>query len=403
MARVPALVKGALLQWARESAGFTVALAAKRAQIKPEALALWETDLGHPSVPQLRRLANVYKRPIAVFYLPAPPKGFDVMHDFRRLPGEVAGTQSPELRRAIRQAHARRQAALDLYAALEGNPPAFNVTAALDEDPESTGERLRDFLGVAYEDQVRWRDEYDAFKAWRSSIETRGAVVFQVEHVSTDEMRGFSINSGPLPAVVLNISDPIRPRIFTMLHEATHLALHDSGLCDLDEEQQRPPEELRAEVFCNYVAGATLMPRSTLLAEPEVAHHSSQEWPEPTIAALAGRYGVSREALVRRLVVVGRATNAFYVRKREQYQREYRAFVAERARIAAARRAAGEKVGGGAPPHTVAVSTAGPLLTRLVLDGYDRELITASDVSDVLEIRLKHLPKVERAVLGAEP
>jgi hypothetical protein len=37
------------------------------------------------------------------------------------------------------------------------------------------------------------------------------------------------------------------------------------------------------------------------------------------------------------------------------------------------------------------------------LDGYEREIITASDVSDYLEIRLKHLPKVERAMLGAEP
>jgi Zn-dependent peptidase ImmA (M78 family)/DNA-binding XRE family transcriptional regulator len=403
-ARVEALVKRELLVWARESAGLSREAAAKKVPVKTEKLAEWETGAARPTIPQLRKLANAYKRPLAVFYLPAPPRGFDAMHDFRRLPGEVAGTQSPELRRAIRQVRVRRQMALDLYKELEADPATFELTATLNDDPESVGERVRDFLGVNYENQIRWRNEYEGFKIWRASLEARGVAVFQVEDVSTDEMRGFSISEASLPAVILNISDPVRPRIFTMLHEAVHLALRDGGLCDLDEEQRRPPEELRAEVFSNHAAGAALMPRANLLAEPEVARQvRPTDWPDRVIDALASRYCVSREALVRRLVIVGRTTNAFYLRKRSQYQREYRALAAERARIVAARRAAGEKVGGGAPPHTLAVSTAGPLFTRLVLDGYEREIITASDVSDYLEIRLKHLPKVERAMLGAEP
>lgn len=403
--RVEALVKKELLVWARESAGLTQEAAAKKVPVKAEKLIQWESGDARPSVPQLRKLANAYKRPLAVFYLPGPPKGFAAMHDFRRLPGEVAGTQSPALRRAIRQVHVRRQTALDLYRELEGeDPPEFALMATLNDDPEAVGQRVRDSLGVRYEDQIRWRgDEYEGFKSWRASLEAHGVAVFQVEDVATDEMRGFSISDAPLPAVVLNISDPVRARIFTMLHEAVHLTLRDGGLCDLDEEQGRPPEELRAEVFSNYAAGAVLMPRANLLAEPEVTRQVREDWPDGVIETLASRYCVSREALVRRLVLVGRTTNAFYLRKRQQYQREYRDAAAERARDIAARRAAGEKVGGGAPPHTMAVSTAGPLLTRLVLDGYEREIITASDVSDFLEIRLKHLPKVERAMLGAEP
>ena len=48
----------------------------------------------------------------------------------------------------------------------------------------------------------------------------------------------FSISEVWLPAVILNISDPVRPRIFTMLHEAVHFALRDGGLCDLDQEDR---------------------------------------------------------------------------------------------------------------------------------------------------------------------
>ena len=400
---VEALIKRELLVWARESAGLSHQAAAKKVPVKTEKLIQWESGARRPTIAQLRKLANAYKRPLAVFYLPEPPKGFDAMHDFRRLPGEIAGVQSPELRRAIRQVRLRRQTALDLYKELEGDPPAFELTATLNDDPEAVGEQVREFVGVTHEDQVHWRNEYDGFRAWRASFERHGIAVFQVEDVSTDEMRGFSILETPLPAVVLNISDPVRARIFTMLHEAVHLALRDGGLCDLDDEQHRPPEELRAEVFCNHAAGAALMPRAALLAEPQVGQQIRHDWPDLVIDALASRYCVSREALVRRLVIVGRTTNAFYVRKREQYRREYWSAAAERARITAARRAAGERVSGGAPPHRLAVSTAGPLFTRLVLDGYDREIITASDVSDFLEIRLKHLPKVEQTLLGGEP
>jgi hypothetical protein len=41
-----------------------------------------------------------------------------------------------------------------------------------------------------------------------------------------------------LPAGILNISDPVHPGIFTMLHEAVHFVLRDGGLCDLDEEDR---------------------------------------------------------------------------------------------------------------------------------------------------------------------
>lgn len=392
MAPVEALVKPDLLIWARESAGFTVEEAAKKAQVKPETLARWERDEARPSITQLRKLANIYKRPLAVFYLPEAPRTFDAMHDFRRLPGEVAGKQSPELRRAIRQARLRRQVALDLYKELEGDPPDFTLVATLNDDPEVVGEGVRAFLGISYDDQTRWRGDYDAFNVWRSSLEAHGVIVFQVEDVDTKEMRGFSISEAPLPAVVLNVSDPVRPRIFTMLHEAVHLGLRDGGLCDLDDEQNRPPEELRAEVFCNHAAGAALVPRARLLAEPEVTGQTrATGWSDADIEALASRYRISREALVRRLVLVGRTTNDFYLRKRKQYSQEYLAWAQERA---------SREEGGFAPPDTMAVSTAGRLFTRLVLDGYAREVITASDVSDYLEIRLKHLPKIERTVLG---
>lgn len=391
---VEALVKGTLLVWARDSAGFTIDEAAKKAHVKPEALERWERNDGRPSIPQLRKLANVYKRPLAVFYLPEAPRGFDVLRDFRRLPGEVAGRRSPELRRAIRQVELRRQATADLYAELEGPPPVFPLTIRLEDDPEDAAVQVRRVLGITYNEQKRWTADYEAFNQWRAAVEGVGAAVFQVRDVSTEEMRGFSINEAAFPAVVMNISDTVRARIFTLAHEVVHLGLREAGLCDLDEELQRPPEELRVEVFCNHTAGAVLVPRDELLAEPEVRNQRSLiGWSDKTLEAVATRYRASREVLVRRLLILGRTTQEFYERKRKQYGREY-------ADLIARQKAKAEETGGGfAPPAALAVSTAGTLFTRLVLEGYEREILTSSDVADYLDIRLKHLPKIERAVM----
>jgi hypothetical protein len=47
----------------------------------------------------------------------------------------------------------------------------------------------------------------------------------------------------------------------------------------------------------------------------------------------------------------------------------------------------------------VQISGAGPLFTQLVVEAFNRERITASDVSDFLSIRVKHLPEIERDLL----
>ncbi len=111
--RVKALANPALITWARETAGFTAAEAAKRLGIDEERLAAWEdaaTD-DAPSIPQLRKIAMLFKRPLAVFFMADPPEGFAVMRDLRRLPGTGARRYSPALQMEIRAANERRELA----------------------------------------------------------------------------------------------------------------------------------------------------------------------------------------------------------------------------------------------------------------------------------------------------
>lgn len=393
-ASVKALVKPELLVWARTSAHLRVEDAAHKAQVREDQLAAWERGEGRPSVPQLRRLGRVYRRPLAVFYLPKPPREFQALHDFRRPPEGGAGEQSPELAYEIRRARYRRDVALELHRELAGeDPKPFAPRATLDEDPERVASRLRDHLGVTGDQAASWRTIYDALNRWRAALEDRAVLVFQAEDVSVSEMRGFSISEAVFPAVVVNIKDAPSARVFSMLHETTHLMLRDGGLCDIVDEAS--PDEERAEVFCNRVAGATLVPAEWLLKEDVVRGQDGPRWSDETLMLLAQRYKVSREVVIRRLLILGRTTEAFYKEKRKQLQEEFEA----KHELELQRRALGLVPPGFVTPDRLAVSTAGPLFVRLVLNSYNQEKITATDLSSFLEVRLKHVQKIAQAVL----
>lgn len=364
-------------------AGLDKADAARKAGVKPERLEAWERGDQRPTVTQLRKLAEVYKRPLAVFFLKQVPADDPAPRDFRRLDPRAAEPLSPALRLAIREASARREAALELLFELGEEPPRFGLSALLRDDPEETGQRLRNALLVGR--TPPGGSARDAFNFWRACAEAAGVLVFQAEGVDVEDMRGFSISERPLPAVVLNIKDAPAARSFSLFHELTHVLLNRGGLCVFEEHGPQNDFQ-RTEVFCNHVAGAALLPAVLLLGEPEVPARRVSHIPDADIDELARRYGASREAVLRRLVILGRVSPAFYQRKRQEYARESQ------------RRLRAGRGGGYAPPHTMAVAIGGSLFTRLVLQAYDDERITSSDVAEYLGVRLKHLERIRAHV-----
>lgn len=387
--RVSEVVKPALLRWARESAGLTLEQSATKIGIKAEQLTEWEENRLRPTVAQLRKAANVYKRPFAVFFLPEPPAQPVPLHDFRRLPADTPTRLSPELLLEMRRARRRRAVALELLADLDRPVIELPLRAGLDDDPEDVAAWARTWLRVSLEDHVRWAGEYEPLNAWLAVFEAHGILVFQTGAVSLEEMRGFSLNERRLPVIVLNAQDAPRGRVFTLMHEFTHLMLSQGGVCDplRVRRQARTPDE-RVEVYCNRTAGAILVPRDALLGHPLVAPaRGPREWSEGSLQQLANQFAVSREVILRRLLILGRTTDDFYEHKREEYLAQYRAL-----EIHARERE------GFAPFFRVVVRDNGREYTRLVLEALDRERITPADVSDYLGVRLKHLEDITGAV-----
>ena len=380
-----------MLVWARESVSLSQEAVAKKLGVKVERIRAWESGQERPSVAQLRNFAAATKRPLAVFYLAEPPKGFDALHDFRAgVAALLRPTMTPDLAFEIRKAYDRREWALELMRELQLSPIVFNVQFGLTDDQEIAATSIRNTLNVRTEQQSQWRVDNEAFREWRTLLENAGVITFQASGLELDEGRGFSISLKPLPVVVANIKDAYRGRIFTLLHELTHIALNESGICDLDDNRRRNLSAA-VEAFCNRVAGAILFPRQDLLSTPEVRGHATNDmnWSDGEIQSLSRKFGGSREALLVRLLSLGRTTEKFYYKKRDEYRLEYTKWREQRKE-------------GFAPPHVVSLSSAGPLFTNLVIENFNREHITASDVSDYLQVRVKHLPEIQRDYSGLE-
>lgn len=391
--RLKAAVQPSVLIWARTTAGYDIDAAAEKLSLTVESLTAWEAGEDKPSIPQLRKLAGLYKRPLAVLYLSEPPLAFQPMHDFRRLPDFGPRRFSPGLTLEVRSAQQRRLLALELFEDTGAEPVRFALDTADHHDPEAVGKAIRAALGVSYEVQRKWGDHLAAFRQWRARIEDLGVLVFQATRIESDEASGFAFWADVLPTIVVNGKDVYSRRIFSLLHELAHLVLRQSGVSEMDVDAPRPEADARIEVFCNQVAATALMPSDLFTAEAIVSARGAgvHEWSDAEIESLSKVYGVSREAVVRRLMSIGRASQAFYGRKRTQYIAE---FVALKARQKA--EAEGKPIPRNMPRETV--GNYGRPFVRAVLENYHRERITLSEVSGYLGVKVKHIPAIEQQV-----
>jgi len=181
-----------------------------------------------------------------------------------------------------------------------------------------------------------------------------------------------------LPVIVLNAKDAVTARLFTLIHELAHVMLHDGGICDLGDDD--------VEVYCNAVAGSALVPADLLRqALGASGHRSGTTWNDAEFEDLAHRFTVSPEVIIRRLLDAGLTTQKAYRSKRDEYLKRYAEMV---------RRKSSAPI----PQPVLVLSRAGLSFTQLVLEGYHQDRLTLRDVSNYLNVNLKHLPEIERRV-----
>jgi Zn-dependent peptidase ImmA (M78 family)/transcriptional regulator with XRE-family HTH domain len=359
----------AVLRWARETAGYSVGEAGDRVA-DPETLEAWEAGKDRPTWKAVQRLAKLYRRPIAALLLAEPPAEPPLPPDFRRLP-EVNKQLSLKTRFAIRTARWLAGTAVRLESELDRPAPFSRPKVRLSDSPEQVAEQCRALLGISLDEQTQWQRSGEALQLWRAAVEAQNVLVLQIS-MPVEEVRGFSLFEAQRAVIVLNQSDAVNARIFTVFHEYCHLLLAKPGICLPEEGNLTDTQEI--ETFCNRFAAAFLIPRD------DIAMQMSSHMPlENKIAALAARYRVSRAVVLGRMRSLNAITDQVYR--------------GVRARLEGKAPAPRRPGSGGRAPAARVLGERGRAFVSLVVDALDRELITANDASAYLGIKLKHLDK----------
>jgi Zn-dependent peptidase ImmA (M78 family)/transcriptional regulator with XRE-family HTH domain len=381
--RIETIANHQMLVWARTTLGLDVPTAAKKSKVPEANLTEWEAGTARPNLTELSRLAEAYRRPLAIFFMSTPPADIRPPKDFRHLHAAARGVLSPELRLALRRAELRQELAADLLKDEVREIRKLIGSVTLPANAAAVAASVRASVGIDIETQASWNTPNEALNNWINAFEALGILIFQVMGVSVSEMRGLSIHDDIVPAILLNTGDGVRPRIFTLAHELGHLVLGAEGLCDIADPDATGD---RVETFCNIFASAFLVPGDALVAHEVVQAKAAGdlEWDGAELADLTATFGVSAEVILRRLVAVGKTTNAHY----------------KTWRAAALKRPAPkkEKSVGGPDYYTMLIVRHGSLFTQLVLGAYHDQVITGADVSEYLETKVSFLPKIEKAL-----
>ena len=373
-----------IIKWARERSGYTLQEVAKSLNRDIATISDWELGEAAPTYIQLEKLADKYKRPIAMFFFPEPPQEPDFVEQLALRSSEIEQL-APGIRILLRQARARQLSLMELNIGV--NPVEMKIFrdlhAHLDDSPTELAQQTRTYLGVSVETQASWRSGREALENWREHIEEKGIFVFK-EAFRDDSVDGFCLVHEQFPVIYLNNSRSSVRQIFSLFHELAHLLLGENGIT-----RGINPAGERIEVFCNQFAAAFLVPSSDLETRLNFPIYDDDAI-DSAIEELAGYYKVSRPVILLRLVNRGILTQNRYRQKTAQWTEEYESRLEGRA--------GGESSGGGNYYNTHAVYL-GYRFIELAFSRYHEGQCSIEELADHLNIKVKNLPRLEDCLL----
>jgi Zn-dependent peptidase ImmA (M78 family)/transcriptional regulator with XRE-family HTH domain len=357
---------------------------AERLKKAVDLIEAWENGDGAPTYPQLETLAyEVYKRPLAMFFMPAPPDEPRARAEFRSLPDADLAHLARETTLLIRKARAFQSALIELYG--DRNPVAQPIWRQVRVDPRGDvvqqAARIRQALGVSLEDVRQQSDDDSALKLWRRAIERAGLHVFK-ESFKQREFSGFCLWHSEFPVILINNSTTKTRQVFSLLHELAHVLCDRSGISRFDDRgiDELPPPDRAIERFCNALAGEILVPMADFAAV--AAALAPDRASDEQFAALAARYRVSRSVILRRFVERGAATMDFYLAKDREWAEQRQ-----------------EGGGDGGSYYNTQGAYLSEQFLREVVSRYSRRLLTKAEAADLIGVKPRNFERFEDLVL----
>jgi Zn-dependent peptidase ImmA (M78 family) len=383
-----------VLKWAREKRfgpkfeTLVLQWAESWDQMTPDLVQQWEAGAGEPSFSQIKKLAEIYKRPLAVFFLDSPPDEPQSPPDLRTVGSQDNISLSPDILLVIRKARRTQEIAAELSREL-GEAPTFKYGKhSIEGNPADLAEHIRVDLLISINDQFKFRKYEEFFEYLRSKIESAGAITLKSglqDSFPVADCRAFSF-ADQLPYLILiNNKDVEAAKNFSLAHELGHLLLREPGICNNFKTFGLGRTINPVEVFCNQFAASLLVPKQQLLSHAALRGRTALLQPDVELLAdrLALDFKVSRFVILRRFLTLGLISAPLYSTQAQAWNDEE---FTPRAK------------GGGGFSLTTALKKNGFAFSSLVLEAYRKNKISFAGASDYLGLKTKHLPNFETIV-----
>ena len=258
---------------------------------------------------QLRALAEHFGRGVLFFMEPGPAVPEQVHTPQFRTLAQQKPELSQRLRLLIERVERQRALFLSLREDLDDSLwVPFQAPSVPKADVAAAAAQARQWLGLG--------DEKNDFDSYRAAVEAKGILVFRTngyngpwQIAKESPIAGFALYDEQCPVIVVKKMASDAPQAFTLMHELAHLLLHKSSWID-DEADLHAAEGREQEA--NLFAGLVLVPEHFLASIQDAQRPADvaayNDWLKPQRKA----WGVSTEAILRRLLAAGRLPLASY-------------------------------------------------------------------------------------------
>ncbi|MGC9200998.1 MAG: helix-turn-helix domain-containing protein [Candidatus Aenigmatarchaeota archaeon] len=275
-------------------------------------ISLYRIKEGKITVEQLKKLAEILKRPLAAFFSdeisPLP-----VISDYRL-------NREKRINPEVLLAKRKLIYLLEKLKELEAEKTIIPVFEK-ELSPYELAKRFRDYLGVKIEKN---QNPADLLENYKNLLEEKLNLVI-IEYPlkpkrskESDDVRAFSVYSNYISGIVLNETDHSSIKLFSLLHEVCHLIRRNSGICSLEFEVE---EEFEEESFCNKFATEFLVPAEDI--REELNNYSIADSTIPEIVEnLSKIYSVSNQVILLRLLYLGYLSSEKYYSFKKQFEQK---------------------------------------------------------------------------------
>lgn len=366
----PALITPNLLKWVRETLrGMSIEESANMSKYSSEQIQAWEDGSLDISIPQLKKLAHIYRTSIATFYLSTPqPLNRKKLIDRRILPlkGPIFSSQLLRLIDTLSDKQEWLSQSLKERGNIRISFGNFSNKSFLKDIVSDMKSKLQ----VDMQEQMRTKDSREALHLWIERAESFGVNVCSISNkIPLEEFRAFVLYDEYAPFICLNPKDSNAGRLFSLCHELAHLWLRQSVISNIYEDNNE------IEILCNSIA-------SKLLVDDKILHNlwskrNQQVDLKEQISAIARKFSVSEECIARYLLDCDNISQEEYQELRELYNARWKYIQ--------------NKKGTGGPAYGLRmVAENGAYFTQQVLSQYHKGTILGAEASSLLGVKINH-------------